>query len=227
MSAFISVSLGVMRCACVAMPLKFKLVFTKRRTVIIILTLIVVAVSLRVPVLTIFRVAWKTDPTTNVSTAYVAAVNRQAMSRINDVMNRGFVIWINYSIMVSCVGLLSYKLSQASRIRRSCTAVGDQTSYKTEADKISLKDFQVIKSVVLICTIFILSQLSFLLYSTARLINPELTSTSRMQNLFGVFSLVSRMCSYLNASLNIFVYYNFNSKYRRVLLSMLQFKRNK
>ncbi|GFS09182.1 chemosensory receptor A [Elysia marginata] len=229
MSAFISVSLGVMRCACVAMPLKFKLVFTKRRTVIVVLALLVLAVSLRVPVLTIFRVAWRTDPATNASTAYVAAVNRQAMSRINDLMNRGLVVWINYTIMVSCVGLLSFKLSQAARIRRSCTASAAQTKPdKAEAaDKLAPKDLQVIKSVVLICSNFILSQLPFMLYSTARLINPEFTSTSRMKDLFGLFSLISLMCSYLNASLNIFVYYNFNTKYRSVFLSLLPFQNKK
>ncbi|GFR84786.1 chemosensory receptor A [Elysia marginata] len=227
-SAFISVSLGVMRCACVAMPLKFKLVFTKRRTVIIVLALLVLAVSLRAPVLTIFRVAWRTDSATNVSSAYLTAVNRESMTRINDVMNRGLVVWVNYTIMVSCVGLLSFKLAQASRIRRSYTSSGDQTKDKTSANnRLTPKDLQAVKSVVLICLIFILSQLPFMLYSTARLINPEFTSTSRMQNLFGFFSQCGSTCSYLNASLNIFVYYNYNTKYRTVFLSLLPFKKKK
>ena len=222
-SAFISVSLGVMRCACVAMPLKFKLVFTKARTVRIVLVLGVLAVSLRVPVLTIFRIAFKTDPLTNVSTPYVTAVNRQAMSRINDVMNRGVIIWINYTIMISCVGVLSFKLAQASRIRQSITADCDQVSEK--AGRLSTKDLQVIKSVVLVCSIFILSQLPFLVYSTNRFANPEFTSTNKkFQDLFGFFSTLSRVCSYLNASLNIFVYYNYNSRYRSVFLSLLRLK---
>ncbi|GFS02248.1 peptide receptor GPCR [Elysia marginata] len=229
-SAFISVSLGVMRCACVAMPLKFKLVFTKRRTVITVFALFVLAVSLRVPVLTIFRVAWRTDPATNASSAYLAVFNREAMSRINDVLSRGLVVWINYAIMVSCVGLLSFKLAQASRIRRSYTSKGHhQTEEKSNLveDRLTPKDLQVIKSVVLICSIFILSQLPFMLYSTARLINPEFTSSSRMQNLFGFFSQLGSTCSYLNASLNIFVYYNYNTKYRTVFLSMLRFGNKK
>ena len=59
LSAFISVSLGVMRCACVAMPLKFKLVFTKSRTIKWVLFLVILVVALRVPVLTIFRIVIK------------------------------------------------------------------------------------------------------------------------------------------------------------------------
>ena len=34
LSSYIAVSLGVMRCACVAMPLKFKLIFTKSKTIL-------------------------------------------------------------------------------------------------------------------------------------------------------------------------------------------------
>ncbi|GFR97153.1 chemosensory receptor A [Elysia marginata] len=226
LSAFISVSLGVMRCACVAMPLKFKFVFTRRRTILTVFVLFVLAVSLRIPMLSIFRVAWRTDAATNVTTAYLAAVNRVAMSRINDVMNRGLVVWINYTIMVSCVALLSFKLSEASKIRRSCTFNNDSTSEKTAVHGLSPKDLQVVKSVVIVCVIFIFSQLPFLLYSTARLINPELTSTSRMRKLFSFLSHVSLTCSYLNASLNIFVYYNYNSKYRSVLISLLPSRKN-
>ena len=73
LSAFISVSLGVTRCACVAMPLKFKAVFTKSRTIKWVLFLVVVAVALRIPVLTIFRVAYRKKPSTNIrTTPYVA-----------------------------------------------------------------------------------------------------------------------------------------------------------
>ncbi|RUS86630.1 hypothetical protein EGW08_005646, partial [Elysia chlorotica] len=218
LSAFISVALGVMRCACVAMPLKFKVVFTRTRTIRFVLFLVVLAVSLRVPVLTIFRVMHRADPVTNSSVLHVVAVNRKAMSRINDVMNRGVIIWVKYAIMVSCVGILSFKLAQASRIRRSCTETASQAGEKNTKEGLAPKDLQVIKSVVLVCTIFILSQLPFLLSSTARLITPQYTSNGQMRYLYNSISTISLFCSYLNASINIFVYYNFNSKYRFVFL---------
>ena len=219
LSAFISVTLGVVRCACVAMPLRFKSVFTKSRTVKMVLLLVVL---LRVPVLSIFRIAWRTDPTTNVSSVYLAAVNRDSMARINDVLNRGFVIWINFTVMIICVSVLIFKLYEASKIRRSCAV--NQTTEQTASHGLASKDLQLIKSVVLVCTIFIVSQLPFLLYSTGRLINPELSVTSQFRHLFTTFTIVSNTLSYLNASLNIFVYYNFNSKYRSAFLSMISLK---
>ena len=150
LSAYIAVSLGVIRCACVAMPLKFKLVFTKSRTIIWVFFLVDLAVSLRMPVLTIFRISWRNDPITNVSTVYLASVNKASMSRINDILNRGFLIWFNYLTMVTCVIVLSYKLYQSSKIRQNCAVKGpqpfDQASVKAAAQGMSAKDLQVVKS---------------------------------------------------------------------------------
>ena len=225
LSAFISVSLGVIRCACVAMPLKFKLVFTKSRTIKWVLFLVVLAVSLRLPVLTIFRITWRTDPKTNVSALYLASMNKASMSRINDTLNRGFVIWINNFTMVTCVIVLSYKLYQASKMRQSCAVkvpqLSENSTNKEAAQGMSPKDLQVVKSVVLVCTIFIMSQLPFLLLSTTRLINQELDESMGLHFLFGILSQINRTFAYLNASINIFVYYNYNSKYRAVFRSIL------
>ena len=224
LSAFIAVSLGVIRCACVAMPLKFKLVFTKSRTIKWVLFLVVLAISLRLPVLTIFRITWKTDPKTNISALYLASVNRESMSRINDTLNRGFLIWFNYVTMITCVIVLSYKLYQSSKIRQSFAVKGLQTSHQTSdkaaAQGMSPKDLQVVKSVVLVCSIFIMSQLPAVLLSATRLINPEFDRGRSLVALFGIFSQINNTCACINASINIFVYYNYNSKFRSVLRSI-------
>ena len=224
LSALIAVSLGVIRCACVAMPLKFKLVFTKSRTIKWVFFLIVLAVSLRLPVLTIFRITWRTDPKTNVSALYLATVNRESMSRINDILNRGFLIWFNYVTMITCVIVLSYKLYQSSKIRQSCAVKLPQPPHqaldKGTTQGLSSKDLQVVKSVVFVCSIFIMSQLSFVIISTTRLINPEFDRDRSLVLLFATFSQVNNTCACINASINIFVYYNYNTKYRSVLRSV-------
>ena len=229
LSAFISVSLGLMRCACVALPLKFKVIFTKSRTIKWVMFLVVLAVSLRIPVLTIHRISWRLDPQTNVSLPYLKAVNNISMTRINDILNRGIVIYILYITMVICVGVLTFKLYQASEIRRSCTTElsesSNQASDKSASHGLTSKDIQVVKSVVLVCTIFILSQLTFLITSTIRLFVPDFDNGRPLIFLFGLISEINATCSYLNASFNIFVYYNYNSKYRSVFCSLLPSKR--
>ncbi|GFS02169.1 hypothetical protein ElyMa_006439100 [Elysia marginata] len=150
-----------MRGACVAMHLKFKLVFTKARTIKWVLFFIALAVSLRIPVLTIHRISWRTDPKTIISSPSLIEVNREQMSRINDILNRGVAIYITYITMVTDVCILTSKLYQASKMRRSCKATSNQPSDKTDspADRgLSSRDLKVVKSVVLVCTIFVLRQ---------------------------------------------------------------------
>ncbi|GFO32199.1 chemosensory receptor a [Plakobranchus ocellatus] len=203
------------------MPLQFKSVFTKARTVKLVLASFVLAFSLRIPILTVYRVARRTDPNTNVSYMYVANHNRKAMTRINDVLNRNTLLYIKFIIMITCVCVLSFKLHQASAIRRSHSSTpapkSEQASEKPDNQGMSSKDVRVIKSVVLVCIIFITSQAPFLIYSTARLITPEFDVFAKLHNLFAMSTSISLTCSYLNTSVNIFVYYNFNRKYKSVV----------
>ena len=141
------------------------------------------------------------------------------MSRINDILNRSVMVWFNYLTMITCVIVLSYKLYQSSTIRQTRPCTSDKTLDKGDVQGMSPKDLQVVKSVVLVCSIFIMSQLPFVIVSTTRLINQEFDTCMSLRILFGVFSQINNTCGYLNASINIFVYYNYNSKYRTVLRS--------
>ncbi|GFN98209.1 chemosensory receptor a [Plakobranchus ocellatus] len=201
-----------MRCACVAMPLKFKSVFTKTRTVKAVVIIFIVSVSLRAPVMSMFRTAWKRDPKTNVSSVYLVKQNSELIIRFNDALNRGSLPMINFIIMIICVCIIKTKLYQASLVRNSqkATSAADPKQEMEGQDNQgrSSKDLRVIQSVVLICCIFIVSQLPFLVYSIGRLFEPEFDITGRLRFLVNAFTGVSRMCSYINASVNIFVYYN-------------------
>ncbi|GFR58580.1 peptide receptor GPCR [Elysia marginata] len=228
-SAYISVSLGVMRCACVAMPIKFKLVFTKSRTIKWLIFLFVAAVLLRLPVLTINRIGWKINPATNISKLHLVAVNQISMSRVMDILNRIIMVYITYIIMRVCVITLSFKIFQASRIRQGCTSTGTQHSGQVSEKQVkglSSRDLQVVKSVVLVCSIFIIAQMPQMILSTTRLINPEVDHGKRLLYLFSIFNQLIYTSGYLNASVNIFVYYNCNSKYRSVFQSLLILKKH-
>ena len=224
-SFYISVFLGVTRCACVAMPLHFKSTFTKRRTAFGIVCLLGLAFFLHLPVLTIFSIGWGKDATTNTSYPVLIASGRQMMVKINDILNRNTLPWIYFITMVACVALLSFKLFQASQVRAqqvsSMTTAGPAISSKPSSpdNKMSSKEIHVVESVVLVCSIFILAQIPSILYSTVRVVNPHFDHDGELVNLFGIFAYVSLTFSLLNATLNIFVYYNYNSRYRSVLRS--------
>ena len=240
-SSFISVFLALVRCACVARPLRFKSMFTTNRTVIILVLLFFVALTLRAPVLTIFRLTWAVNPLTNSTYRSLGVTeNFRRIYKINDIINRNIVSLIAYIIVTTCVIILVSKLQAASKFRRSLTSmthVGSTVSDnatgqmdKTKAgnkplgkdekssNNLSAKDLQVIQSVTLICVIFILSQLPFQIISTVRLLDPEFGDGRKKRFIFGFTSHVSETLGYLNASVNIFVHYHFNTRYRETFL---------
>ncbi|GFN81123.1 hypothetical protein PoB_000762900 [Plakobranchus ocellatus] len=109
------------------------------------------------------------------------------------------------------------------RFYSSVPATGcGQTPDKTDNQGLSAKDLHVIQSVVLVCNIFIMSQAPFLVYLTVRLIVPEFDANRQFHFMFTISTVTSLTCSYLNATVNIIVYYNFNSKYKLELLSLLK-----
>ncbi|GFO42307.1 chemosensory receptor a [Plakobranchus ocellatus] len=206
------------------MPLQFKSVFTKSRTVTAVVVLFVLAFSLHVPMMSMFKIEWSTEPQSNMSFPHLIRQSSNSIVRFNDMLNRTTFPWINFIIMIACVATIKLKLYQSSLVRRPQTSISTsdpkQVNKGLEDQGRSSKDLRVIQSVVLICCIFIVSQLPFLVYSTGRLINPEFDIHKSLTNLFYIFTTISQTFSYLNASVNIFVYYNYNSKYRSIFLSM-------
>ncbi|GFO13022.1 chemosensory receptor a [Plakobranchus ocellatus] len=231
-SCYTSVATGVTRCACVAMPLRFKSVFTKSRTVKLVIALFIVAVLLRMPVLLIYNIVLRPNPSTNSTGPFWVFRNKEIFAQVNDILNRQSMPYINFIIMIACVIILTTKLHEATRVRRS-HAAHSHTEKSThhpndlkqpDTQRMSTKDIKVVQSVVLVCSIFVVSQLPFSVFSTARLIEPEFDNSGHYKHLFTACSAFSYTCYFLNASVNIFVYYRYNSKYRTTLLSVLKRK---
>ncbi|GFO13020.1 chemosensory receptor a [Plakobranchus ocellatus] len=229
-SCYTSVATGVTRCACVAMPLRFKSVFTKSRTARLVIVLFIVAVLLRTPVLMIYTIVLRLKTSANSMDSYWVFSDKDNFVKINAILNRQSIPYINFIIMIACVIILTTKLYEATRVRRS-HAAHSHTEKSTrhpndlkqsDVERMSIKDIKVVQSVVLVCSIFVVSQLPFSVFSTARLIEPEFDDSGYYKHLFTACSAFSYTCFFLNASVNIFVYYSFNSKYRAALLLVLK-----
>ena len=241
-SSFISVFLAFVRCVCVARPLRFKSMFTTSRTVKILVVLFLVALTLRAPVLTVFRLTWAVNPRTNSTYRSIRfSDNFREIYKANDIINRNIVSWVAYITAVTCVIILVTKLQTASRFRQSLQSATHVATTETDnstlqidktkgsnkpvvknektLNRLSAKDLQVIQSVTLICVIFILSQLPFQLISTIRLLDPEFANLKKKRFIYGFASHISNTFGYLNASVNIFVHFNFNTRYRETVIN--------
>ena len=223
-SSYISVFLSVTRCACVVKPLHFKSVFTKNRTVIAVVLLFCIDVLLHIPVLSIHQLRWVTDPSTN--RTYLD-LNRNfdlenAKIKINDALNKNAIAWTLFVVMIVCTALLSFKLFESSKIRSLPASDPDSGEpSQTQKQKLSPKDARVVKSVVLVCTIFIVAQIPAFSYSMVRVFAKTFIAGGSYEWLLAIGINLSVSCYIVNASVNIFVYYNCNSKYRAVFRSLV------
>ena len=167
-SAYISVFLGVTRCGCVAMPLRFKSVFTVKTTVAAVLILFCLDVLFHLPMLTAFRLGWVRDPSTNTTSLSLVrdSVTLHAFKqKINDIINKNSIPFVAFIIMIASVTLLSFKLFESSKVRSrpySEPSTKDIPSRsvgakQTPSHKLSPKDVKVVQSVILVCSIFIIA----------------------------------------------------------------------
>ena len=233
-SAYVSVFLGVTRCACVAMPLQFKSVFTTKRTVFSVIVLFCADVLLHVPVLTIFKLRWKTDPMTNTTFLAVVGESRDVClykQSLNDIINKNTLQVISFITMVTCTILLKFKLYESSKVRSKSWSATDtdkekHSSSKGKSHELSSKDIRVVQSVILVCSIYIMAQLPSLIYTALRNLYPGLCPGCKYVYLL-IICFKSTFLFYLfNASVNILVYYNYNSKYKSVFRSLFNLKLN-
>ncbi|RUS80991.1 hypothetical protein EGW08_011266, partial [Elysia chlorotica] len=231
-SCFIAVFLAGVRCCCVVMPLKFKTVFTKSRTGKILLGLFVAAVCLRAPQLYSHRIVWVSNPDTNNTYLFCSNVKSiKTLDKVNDIVNRNIISSIAYTTVVVCVVTMIVKLREASKFRHSATTTLAPTETRLEKlqqkthEKMSTKEMQLIQSVILLSAIFLFSQLPFQIYSTIRLFVPEFDTDGSQVFLFAIANHISTTFSFLNCSVNIFVYLTYNRKYRDEVCSLYCLKR--
>ncbi|KAK3748281.1 hypothetical protein RRG08_039533 [Elysia crispata] len=174
------------------------------------------------------RVIWEVNPATN--NTYLACSNAKdikILAKVNDIVNRNIVSSVAYITVAVCVVTMIVKLRAASRFRYSASNTLTPTearpvkSQQKNLEKMSAKETQLIQSVILLSVIFLFSQLPFQAYSTIRLFVPEFDTNRSQVFLFGIASHISTTFSFLNCSVNIFVYLTYNRKYRAVACSLV------
>ncbi|GFS10816.1 chemosensory receptor C [Elysia marginata] len=250
-SALVSVFMAVVRCACVARPLKFKAMFTKSRTLFILGVLFSLNLVFFGPSLIMFRLVWAVNPNTN--STFLALEYSDNFSSVRKVLDfyKNIHAWLTYITVVACTAILAYKLQAASRFRRSLASAAGSEKVKTvgpistfsktrdasscpstlsereqkQPSQTSTKELQVIRSVTLICVIYILSVLPTQVNTCVRLLDPKFYDHQNYVYTYTFAGYIATLFHLFNASVNIFVHYHFNSRYREKFLHSFYLKR--
>ncbi|CAL1541462.1 unnamed protein product, partial [Lymnaea stagnalis] len=145
--------IGLARCCCVAIALKFKHTFTVTRTLVILSGIISFSVGNRIPILRTTGLAWVTNPlnnTTRLLAWFSGDFNR--VKEVYDLINRTIFPTTLLIVVLVCSVILTYTLIVASSNRRAMTGkalsknandIGNGTQGLNINTKDAMEDFHI------------------------------------------------------------------------------------
>ncbi|CAL1531691.1 unnamed protein product [Lymnaea stagnalis] len=105
---------------------------------------------------------------------------------------------------------------------RKLSTDNDVRSFSTKMDVVlGKRDLQVVKVVLIVSVIFIVCTLPSSITAVAKRLEPEFSIGFRYKNVLILLTNVFDTSSYINCSVNVLVYYHFNSKFRNVARRLL------
>ena len=212
-SLITTVVIAVVRCCCVAIPLKVKHILTARIQLAAILFLSGIATCVLVYVMAPISIVYVTNPETNTTLAFFHGGHWSTYAVFNNIVSFGAFI-----ICIACVIILSTSLRRASRFRDSST-VG--TSHSTNNGKTSAQDARarerqrnarVVRTVLLVCIIFNVCNVPNMSYFVAKVIVQGLDPIGRYKNTNGSFIMVAEMFLLISVCLNTTIYILYNTR---------------
>lgn len=227
--------IAVARCMCVAKPLHFKNSFTVKRTVYFMAGFAFFAVAIYTPVLAnMGMVARLNNKTKMLRSVLWLSPFRESIKNVVWMLIDMILPVITEFVVLFCVLVMANSLRASSRFRQSSVAQqfnkhidrnqqytkDNQVSSNAASDKLSVKDSRVIMQVVLISLVYIICNTPKFLVSTGGLIEPEFRLGKRYSNLYLSFNCFRKHFEIINASINTFIYYGYNTKFRSIINTM-------
>ncbi|GFN86117.1 chemosensory receptor c [Plakobranchus ocellatus] len=214
----LTVFLAVARCLCVMYPLKFQNIITVRKTLLVSAIFIVTSLGIRLPLITHGGVSFNFDPRIN-ATRYILWMhpNRETIKDM---------LWISVDapvcvgaqvVLSVCIIMMAKVLKAASKFRsRTSIANDSKLDQSNSKQKFSPKDARIVKQLVLVSCIFIFCNTPKLIAFLATTVESNFDLGRRYQKFYQVSMAIVVTVDTINSSANIFVYYFFNSKFRRI-----------
>ncbi|XP_005089686.1 uncharacterized protein LOC101855154 [Aplysia californica] len=217
-SMLITLFLSVQKCACVAVPLLFKHLFTARRCILLLICVFVAVVVWYAPILSSLRMVRAFDKSTNSTRLRGKRVAYfWSAYALWQPVNKIVLPAVSLSGVSICVLILVTKLRQAIEFRQAAT-VESQTS-KNNSTK--TKEVRVIQAVVLVSTIFVVCYTPDIIRRLCEIAFPMFREKGPYNNIHTLVNQFHNVATLVNSSVNVFVYLKFNSRYRQLFLSVV------
>ncbi|KAH9515674.1 hypothetical protein Btru_011713 [Bulinus truncatus] len=193
------------RCLCITFPLKVKHIITPKRATVIVTSIFFCLMPALIPEYATSYIGWKYYPLKNETRlGLIFTDNRKSMEGLVFMMNATLGV-LSYLLVIAFTLLLTWKLRHNSKWR--------QRNYQVEIAL--LRDKRAMKMVFLIAVILIVCSFPSIVLSFVAFLNHDFSVLGLQSNLFfAMWSFAFAMGSVFS-SVNIILYYNMSSKYRK------------
>ncbi|CAL1537011.1 unnamed protein product, partial [Lymnaea stagnalis] len=229
--------LAVVRCMCVAMPLKFKTSFRRATSLVILAAFVVVAVGSYTPVLVYMKMVTVFDVRVNATRSVLwISPKRDEVKDIVWITRDAFVTMATQFVIIVCVLVMARSLRAASRFRHeSVMHTGTKTKAKsvtneqvynktndrsrsgskTNPNAMTRKEFAVVQQVVLISVVYIVCNTPKITINMAALFVPDFAIGKIYQNVYLTVLGAMELFQAINSGINVIIYYKYNTKFRK------------
>ncbi|CAG5129864.1 unnamed protein product [Candidula unifasciata] len=222
--------IAVARCMCVVKPLQFKNWFTVSRTVCFMAGFAIFAVAIYTPILANMGMVTRLDNKTKISrpTLWLPR-HREDIKNVIFMIIDMIIPMSTEVIVLVCIMLMANSLQDSFRFRQTSqmqTCSKDKSTHDDKSSeelspkgKLSGKELHVVKQVTLISVIYIICNTPKILISLAGVIEPEFRIGRRYNYFYMTLNGVRKYLEIINATINTFIYYRYNTKFKTTLIS--------
>ncbi|XP_059175062.1 uncharacterized protein LOC131955104 [Physella acuta] len=226
--------LAVLRCASVSMPIRFKYSFNANFFKACVLTSAIFAFASCLPVLVLMGMVMEYDSNVNSSRPVLwISPHREEVANIVWSLRDAFIPLATQAVVVVCVVVMSRYLRASATFRhinaghpniKTTTTANSQPGDQHTSTKLGGKELQVLKQVVLICVVYIACNTPTIFFNFTGLFVSGFTVQTSFNNVFLLTMGVKHVYQSFHASVNFFIYYHYNSKFRHVFLKKYPIK---
>ncbi|RUS78162.1 hypothetical protein EGW08_014071 [Elysia chlorotica] len=211
--SWVTAIISTERCLCIVFPMKIKTIFTVRRVFILLMVIFVLQMSSLLPHYVTMQLTYVTSPVTNRS-GLVFSWTEYSLHVESITLFASFTLpsLICFSIVFLCTIFLVIKLNQSARWRQSTS---NSASSSKQEGSMSSKETRVVRTVALICGIYICCFAPNVFTITAMALLPNFHQTDPyLGNLTAICFTIAYPCQSISSAVNIFVYFKMSTKYR-------------
>ncbi|KAH9514980.1 hypothetical protein Btru_021567 [Bulinus truncatus] len=220
-SYLITTYLAVQKACCVAIPLHFKNVFTRSRSVFTLVFIYGLAFTYYCPIFA--SMACDVRPLNSSKTGsaqlfiVLSPLSRELIKMFR-LVNKTVLPFATQTVVIVCLAILTVHLKNASRFRMTLKS----GKGKSLSDSSDVKGLRAIQSVTLVSAIFVASNMPDICINIATMLVPEFNDRKFYNNLYWVVEECSNVCPIINSAVLILVYLKYNKNYYKNFISLFQ-----